>query len=173
MVKIIKGAVLIILFTACYKDKALNLEKYNLVYDYGKFIKVDFKKKTLQVHYADLKEDSDLVLSNSENSLILKSFEANRIYEIKGMYEYPNCSWQMPSFPDCLSVYDGNKMQSEMYYNEKPYCPFKKPQKGSQEERIICFMNDVKRILEKNKSFMKAYKEYDKLKEERPNVFFL
>jgi len=168
---IIKNARLLIialLFCSC-TGHPYNKDKHDIEFFLNNFIKIDFNLKTLKIDYVDLHYSDTVRLTRVEETEIIKSFEANRINEIKVNPIYATNGYLvMPPSGLKIKVFFERKLQSEMFI-EYSYPKLERPA-VNQEDRVINFRNTVLRILDKNVQIKKAKAIF--LKYQSDNNFF-
>ena len=171
MDKIVKIFILILVCLSCSNKERFERDRNKIIFRYCKFITVDFDARVMKVNYAGLTYTDIIHISNTEDSLIINSFNRNKIYKVNGELAYPDCPWLMPSFEDRIDIYVDEKLKSRTLINSNPNCVFNKPSISSQEYRIIHFGNDIKKALENNKDFKRALDTLHKFQKEKKALF--
>ncbi|WP_281225524.1 hypothetical protein [Flavobacterium aquiphilum] len=171
MDKIIKIFILALVCLSCTNKERFERDNNKIIFRYSRFITVDFDERIIKVNYAGLKYSSVINLSNREDSLIINSFNKNKIYEVDGEFAYPDCPWLMPSFEDRIEIYIDKKLKSRILINSKPNCVSKTPSVSSQEYRIVQFKDDIKKILENNGDFKISLDTLKKFQKQKKVLF--
>lgn len=142
-------------------------DKYNLVFYYNNWIKIDFKSKTLHVNYIDLHYTDTVIFTKNDVDEITRSFDRNNIGKIKEHQIYGESKdIVIPPTRFGIKVYFSEKLQSE-FLVEYDYPRNAKPP-ITEENRVVNFRNDVLKVLEKNLKLKKAVAIFDNYQSKHP-----
>lgn len=169
--KIITIILILLFHISCSDNEKFNLNRDKIIFKYSKFITVDFEEAVITVRYGNSLYSDSCNISASEYSLIINSYNSNKIYEIKGESSYPDCIWIMPSFEDRIEIFVDKRLKSAMYINTRPDCIPKKVSTSSSEYRVIQFRNDIFKVLKDNADFKKAMDTLGKYKKQERILF--
>lgn len=160
MDKIISIVISIIFLCACSGEKAFEGEKYNMIFVYNPWLKIDFETQVLNIDYQSLKYTDTIRLSKEDKVFITNSFYRNKIDEIKGNMLYADKYRTMPPSDFKIRLFNKEKLQAEIAidfdYKNKGYLPF------GQRYRVISFRDEVLEILNKNQEVQKALSVFTK-----------
>lgn len=161
MVKITKLIMCLVLFVSCSGSDKFNEVKYDMVFFYSPWLEIDFESKILKINYGDLKYKDTLHLSKEQENTIRNSFTKNRVYTVKGEVFYFNDTLIiMPPTMFKVRLLAQGKLQSEMTidytYENKGHLPF------GQKYRVVCFRDDVLKILKNNNEVKRALQIFSK-----------
>lgn len=157
MDKIISVVLVAIVLSFCGEKNSSQNEFPKIVFIYQNDIVVDFDKKELRLEYNRSKYMSKILLSIKEDSLIKNSFKKNKIYEIKEDIEFQDCRASLiPRFENRIEIYNKNKLKATVTIKSNHNVPPRNPPTSSREYRMLCFHDDLKKIIESNEAFVKA-----------------
>ena len=161
MDKIIKIVFLFIVLSSCTDRKKSSIEGCKIIFYYDKSITVDFEKNEIRLNEDGFEYKDTIVITNKEDSIITNSYKKNRIDEIKGKLEYQDCRPVLiPKFENRIEIYTNEKLKATISINSNHDKPSSTPSINSQEYRIFCFHDDLKKVILNKKGFVRALDAY-------------
>ncbi|ACU05858.1 hypothetical protein [Pedobacter heparinus] len=155
----IKIGIILLLFSSCAETHGYKSAHHHLIFVYNKRITVDFTSKVVKATYGEWNYTDTLKMSKNEEQQIIKSFDDNRLDEMRGTAIYASEHRIMPARDLRIKLFYDKKKLLEITVDEdysKGIFAF------GQEYRAVTFRNVVLKMLKNNAEFKKAIAALDK-----------
>ncbi len=149
--------VFLILAIACKHHERYQKENYQLLFYYNPWTEIDLNTKVVKVKFDQLDYKDTLKISKKDLEIVYESFYKNEINKIRKEVSIYNDKIKIsPTSEFRIKVIRHSKLQSEIIIDDN----YQNSSSSTlnQKYRIVCFRNDVLRILENNKQINKAVK---------------